>query len=922
MIDYYEPLASGECIKVDISLITNVSSLSYELKSNKIYEDKINVYNDREQVMDIKVYSDNNRVKIENSIFQDKSAEITFLIDTNNLKPQDIIEGKISIVTNIGDRDIPFKYTIVYEELENLLNSLKSITAYYDLLVNDYNQAYKIFEDRTILKAPFMNDTFSVTVYDGLYFSARKDIALLEFFRAFNIDVFDKIPSNDSLLSLYADRQKHIDVNDYELENKNTEENIIEEDEETVNNKKIVNLLSKIQDKDLVNTLAITCVRSGKRNFVAFNVYKNTIYNGTSINGLFEKLLVAIPNDYKERLPMYVYQLYHEDKNYTFEQKTNLYENIICTFDENDDVYRLYNDEIKEYVTTQIYQNKVSDSLVKIYNRILDKSVINEHNNKNILYLLRCHKILIKNPNIRKVIVKYKELSNETKYDVLNNIAFVPIFFDTYVLLFEDRFGNRFFSEQIIIKNLFDRKDLETYCLERYPEDDILNVTRALTFKETMSLSNILDVNNAKSLIETNKFNFVVNNLLRLMIIDYFYMKAVNKEDILSVDLAYINDIKFSNIPVEYQSRIVSILYHREEYVNLFNVLCRYSINLIDHSKLVDAYVNIIKKQIPIDNDVFCNEVWKLVRVGEENAILVEHLANNFSGSIDDLVYILRLTEKLHISNRELSKRLLYTCLKINHSQDIDYIYNMYNYEKSDDSNLLMAYLTKKTSDFFLDNIKMPELVVLQLTNYLVSNLNNLDQVPFIYILAFTKYVSTLDYLSDNDMRRALIKCMDILLETDMIFAYYKKLNKHIKIPYSIMSKEYIEYHADRDFVPKAIFTVNGLDRERDIELYKVYKNIYIRSITVFKNEVISYKIYDGNNPTGILDSGTLTYEESFMLDFIDNNIKDSFSYINAAVEHLDSGNYEALRKTVNEMIINQKVTEDLFSIDDEGEEI
>ncbi len=918
MVNYLEALVSGECIKVDVQLLTNVDTLTYELKSNKTYEDKISVYNDREQVMDIKVYSDNNRVKIENPEVKDRSAEISFLIDTNNLSHNDILDGKITIITNIGDKDIHFKYTIVSNELDRMLSELNTITDYYNLIVNNYEQAFKIFEDKTILKAPFMNDTFYVSVYDGLYAGARKDIALIEFFKAFNMDILSVVPHNDSLDSIYHDN--NIELNDFELEDRLSDDNIIVEDEETIKNKTIVELLSKIQDKELVNTLAITCVRSGKRNFVAFNVYKNTIYNGTSINGLFERLLMSIPSDYKERLPMYVYQLYHEDKNYTFEQKINLYENIICTFDENDDVYRLYNDEIKEYVTVQIYQNKVSDSLVKIYNRILDKSVINEHNNRNILYLLRCHKILIRNPNIRKVIVKYKELNNETKYDVINNIAFVPIFFDTYLLLFEDQFGNRYFSEQIIIKNLFDRKDLEVYCLEKYPTDDILNVTRALTFKETRQIDNILDANNAKSLIETDKFNFVVNNLLRIMIIDYYYKKALNNGDITNLELTYLLNIKFSDIPYDCQVKIVNILYYKNEFINLFNIICKYSNKLLEHNKLVDFFVKLINNEVPVDNVALCNEIWKLVKNGEENNNLISYLADNFDGSINDLVFILRQCEKLKIDSKNISNKLLTICLSINHNDDLDYIYSMYNYEKGDDNNLLTAYLTKKTSDFFLDNIKLPEVVIIQLTNFLITNLNDLNNIPFIYILAFTKYVSTLDYLTDNDMRRVLIKCMDILFETDMVFAYYKKLNKHIKIPYSIMSKEYIEYHADRDFVPKAIFTVNGINKERDIELYKVYKNIYIRSITVFKNEIINYKIYDSNNPSGVLESGTLTYEDSFMLDFIDNNIKDSFSYINSAVEYLDSGNYEALRKTVNDMIINQKVTEDLFSIDNKGE--
>ena len=130
------------------------------------------------------------------------------------------------------------------------------------------------------------------------------------------------------------------------------------------------------------------------------------------------------------------------------------------------------------------------------------------------------------------------------------------------------------------------------------------------------------------------------------------------------------------------------------------------------------------------------------------------------------------------------------------------------------------------------------------------------------------------------------------------------------------MNKEYIEYHADKDFVPRAIITISGKKKKKTIELTKVFMNIYVKKITVFKNEIINYEIINSSDASNVLAKGMLTYDENYELEYPKyNKMRGTFDYINDAIVCLDRDNIEGLKKVVLEMIEKQEMSKALFNL-------
>ncbi len=917
-------LSNGTCIKIDNSLTYRVKSITFELEKNKKYEDHINISNVRELNMDGNAYSDNNRVLIKNPIISDKAYNISFTIDTVDLEDGDIISGNISIITNVGNANIPFEYKIITDNLTRAVNNLETITDYYDYFVSDFEGGRTLFIEKRILKARFMQDDFTMSLYEGLIKGSNKDIAIIEFFRAFEIDVINLYKNvNDEIVRRYIDDTlDNIDLDTIKASddlNKLLTINSKESKEELIKNEILLeasNIIDNLKDKELLIVLASMCVRSNFTDQLSFRVYLKVIEKGSNINGIYDKFLLSIPDDYANKLPLYIYRYYFEDKSYTFDDKAKLYENIIAVFDENEDVYMMFNNEMLEYAISRIYQNRITESLIKIYNKLLNINIINENNCNNILYLLRSHKFVIANTNIKKVIIKYAETEKETKYDVVNNIAYVPIFFDSRVILYEDIYGNRFYNEDVNISILFKKKEIESYIVENYPPSEIIDMTKVIKLNETQTLTREYEVEEIRELENKLNINAVIKENNKNKIIDYYYREILLGNMISDNAKTFLMKFVFGKMNTDDKRKILKIMIECKEYMFVFDKASYYGLNLLDDSDLLALFLKCIDINDETNKARLINDIFSFVKKGNKDIKLLNYLSNNYESSIENMVFVMDKMVECGLDSSYMAKKILLLALESNDTLEIDHVFDNYDEAIDENNPLVIAYLNKKATDYFLDDKETSDEYFSKLTKYLSNHYDDIDTLPIIFLFAITKYISTFRMLSDNNLRRILIKSMERLLKTDYVFAYYKKLNKHVKIPYSIMNKEYIEYHADKDFVPRAIITISGEDDKKTIELTKVFMNIYVKRITVFKNEIINYEIINSSDASNVLAKGTLTYDENYELEYPKyNKMRGTFDYINDAIVCLDRDNIEGLKKVVLEMIEKQEMSKALFNL-------
>lgn len=114
------------------------------------------------------VYSSNLRVKALTGSFGGLRNHIAYEIDGRKLEYGDRIEGSFYLVTNGGEKEIPYSFRIQNSASGKKLDCLKKVGDFGAMARENFDMALRIFEYRDFTRAPFMQELSVRAVYDSL----------------------------------------------------------------------------------------------------------------------------------------------------------------------------------------------------------------------------------------------------------------------------------------------------------------------------------------------------------------------------------------------------------------------------------------------------------------------------------------------------------------------------------------------------------------------------------------------------------------------------------------------------------------------------------------------------------------------------------------------------------------------------------
>lgn len=133
------------------------------------------------------VYSSNYRVKVLNSSFGGMRCYIGYEVNGKYLEYGEAIEGSFYLVTNGGEKEVPYSFRLEAGNSGKILSQLKETRDFAALAKRDYDLALRLFEFRDFAEAPFMQDMGIRAVYDGLRGQGNRFGQLEQFFIALKI---------------------------------------------------------------------------------------------------------------------------------------------------------------------------------------------------------------------------------------------------------------------------------------------------------------------------------------------------------------------------------------------------------------------------------------------------------------------------------------------------------------------------------------------------------------------------------------------------------------------------------------------------------------------------------------------------------------------------------------------------------------
>ena len=134
------------------------------------------------------VYSSNSRVVLAANTFGGLRNHIGYEVNSTTLEYGDVIEGSFQLVTNAGEREIPYAFRVDAGESGRILDELKTPGDFAALAEDDYELALRLFEYQDFAQAvPFMQDMHIRSLYDGIKGHGSRPAQLEEFLVALKV---------------------------------------------------------------------------------------------------------------------------------------------------------------------------------------------------------------------------------------------------------------------------------------------------------------------------------------------------------------------------------------------------------------------------------------------------------------------------------------------------------------------------------------------------------------------------------------------------------------------------------------------------------------------------------------------------------------------------------------------------------------
>ena len=458
--------------------------------------------------------------------------------------------------------------------------------------------------------------------------------------------------------------------------------------------------------------------------------------------------------------------------------------------------------------------------------------------------ILKSCRIRCGDSRMKYVIVRYEELEDEEAFLLENQTAYVPLFSERSVLLFQDAYGNRYLDVKHWKVSVMDRPELLAQCYEVYPDHPMLKLSECRDIVnrgvETDDQAALLE-----EIVTQMHLSPVFEGRLMQAVTDYYCRKASEDKDGDGVfNCAYLVQIDKKHMAARQRQQICETLISQNYMREAYNMIRDYGSQYISTPRLMKLCTKTILMNLFDQDDLLLGLSHQVFCQGCYDSVILDYLCEHFNGTVSQMYEVLIQGVREHVETYDLEERLLGQMLFTGCCDQMDSVFELYMKRKTTKEMVVKAYFTQKSVQYFLEEKDMDQRVF-EYLKQAVGNTFDKDRMPTIYLLALTRYFSTLDKVEAGDAE--LLKTMtSLLLEEGLVFPYTRELSKHIPVPEDIMDKAMVEYRGKKDAHPE--LQVRILPEETGYhseDIRRVYQGIFVKQKVLFEGETMEYRIYD-----------------------------------------------------------------------------
>ena len=666
-------------------------------------------------------------------------------------------------------------------------------------------------------------------------------------------------------------------------------------------------LYEKYPEEEILSAVCSMLIRGSQVSSRAFLWYERGIEAGLSLTRLYEYYLASLPDNYGHLMPREALLYFSYARDLDEEAKSRLYRNILLYMKPDTPLYREYERDMEQFAVDQVFKSRINGRLAVLYEHMLYRDMIDIPLARILPVLLKSYRIECRNPRMNYVIVCHEELDAEEAYPLHGGVAYVPLFSERNVLVFQDGYGCRYMDVSCLKTRVMNRPDLESRCFEVYPEHPMLLMMEVRRVLEG-SIGGEKDIAVLEQALEQERLNPLYRRLILNRMIAY-YDHLPGEGNGMEKGLGYLLRTDCKTLTREQRKRTASIFIRRGYWVEAWEILRVYGWEGQDPSLLGKLCEKIILQNLFDEDEKLLRMAADVFDAGKADSVILDYLCEHYNGTTEKMYRILEAAAGTDVETYDLEERLLGQMLFTSCTEHMDRVFELYVDRKRSSEALVKAFFTLRSMEYFMGRAPMTE----QVSGYLEKNVSGVvekDRVPVIYLLALTRYYASCPSLTP-EQRKLCRALTDELLRGGMVFPYMQKLAAHISMPEDITSKVMVQYNGRRDSKPVMRSRILPEETEyRSDEMRRVYQGIFVKQMVLFDGEVLEYEIFDeGRSGSGPRQRGKIDAAPA------DSPGESRFSSLNHMGICLKKGDMDGLKREMRNYLIKTGTVETMFDL-------
>ncbi len=601
---------------------------------------------------------------------------------------------------------------------------------------------------------------------------------------------------------------------------------------------------------EYVGTICSYLIKGQQFDTAYHHWYASGVDEGLKITGLYEAYLLSL--DEREVAPMpKIIQLYFQYRsNLPYRKLAVLYNNIIATREESPEIYANYVKAIGRFAMEQSQLQHMDDNLAVVYSNMLELGLLDKDIAHNFAQILFTRKLYVPDEAIVRVCVCQMQMKDVQVVPVVNHVAYFRAYSKDYCLLLEDALGQRYAASiDYVDQALMDSDTYLEKCMELSPmeipyiiawfdRDNRRGQMRRMAEKEDC----------CNRLICSDEVSQEYKALIVTELLHQLRGNSGGEEFLYT----FVREMDISYLQAGARREFFGLMVHHGIYDKVYEYLQEYGADQLEPRAarvLVEHMIELCNGE----EDEFLVTLGMRVYLANKGEVespggppgnspqIVQYLCNYYEGPTERMYVLWKTAFALDLDTYELEERVLTQMLFADEMfEGVEELFAHY-YQNGGDEQLVMAYLTVVSHDYFVEktNGQQPVFEILQARHLYHMQLNTPCK------LALLKYLAGLPNLSPAQ-KETTDDLLGECIRQNMYFKFYEGLDPDLIRKYYLYDKVILEYHTKPGTDVVLRYSRDEDDgRFTEEKMTHVYDGIYVKLFVMFFGEMTRYQIVE-----------------------------------------------------------------------------